>query len=84
MFHNAGDQLSDDSMLTAQVEVIDDPAVIGSCCESALARRKLLVCCRCENAEAAIVAIVVFPVELKRGHPFCGRCFQGFTIWNRA
>jgi hypothetical protein len=75
----------DDSALrTADVQVIDDPEVIHNCCEDALTRHKLLVCCCCKDEEAAIAAIVVFPIELRRGHPFCGECFQGFSVYDRA
>ena len=74
----------DDSTLEVEVEVIDDQAVISKCCASALSRHRLLVCSRCGEYEAGIAAIIIFPIEPRRGHPFCGTCFRTFSIWNQA
>lgn len=81
--HSDGDAYDEFTMET-EVEVIDDPEVISSCCEFALSRRKLIVCCRCENSDAGVAAIVIFPIALKQGHPFCGSCFQHLSILHHA
>jgi len=74
----------DDSTVAVEVEVIEDPEVISRCCAAALSKHKLLVCCACEDSDAGVAAIVIFPIGLKYGHPFCGSCFQSFSIWNLA
>jgi hypothetical protein len=73
-----------DSVTAVEVEVIEDPDVIRRCCYAALANHKLVVCCRCEDIEETIAAIVVFPGAVKSGHPFCGPCFQSFSVWDQA
>jgi len=75
---------SGDFATSVQVEVIDDPDVIRRCCSMALSHNKLVVCCRCEDIEATIAAIVVFRSEVTSGHPFCGSCFRRFSIWDQA
>jgi len=74
----------DDFTLSVEVEIIDDPAVISQCCASTLSQHKLLVCSSCRDYDAGIAAIIIFPIEQKRGHPFCAACLRTFSIWNQA
>lgn len=74
----------DDFSLAVEVEIIDDPVVISQCCASTLSQHKLLVCSSCRDYDAGIAAIIIYPIEQKRGHPFCAACLRGFSIWNQA